>query len=182
MYLEKDPTGTTAVYATSQAKSLQKLLGNKHVDDDDVCAPAKPEPRPGPRPPPPPPPEPPTGEPHGDTTLKYTGVGVGITGLVALGISAYAGYQGKVISDKINSQPKGQPWPDNIRQLQKSGENYNTLAVATVIGGGVLVATGAILLVVSRPGASSEPSHDKADKSIVHVTPTPNGFAVFGTF
>jgi tetratricopeptide (TPR) repeat protein len=186
LYLEKDPTGTNAVYATSQAKALQILLGNKHVDDDDVCAPAKPEPRqprqPRPRPPPPPPPETPIEEPHGDTTLKYTGLAVGVTGLVALGISAYAGYEGKVISDKINSQPKGQPWPDNIRQLQKSGENYNTLAVATVIGGGVLVATGAILLVVSRSSASSEPSRDKADKSIVHVTPTPNGFAVFGVF
>jgi hypothetical protein len=45
--------------------------------------------------------------------------------------------------------------------------------------GGVLVATGAILFVVSRPSASSEPSHDKA---IIGVTPTTNGLAVFGTF
>jgi tetratricopeptide (TPR) repeat protein len=43
MYLEKEPNGTNAVYATTQARSLQALLGNKHVEDDDVCAPAKPE-------------------------------------------------------------------------------------------------------------------------------------------
>jgi hypothetical protein len=178
LYLDKDPTGTNAVYATSQAKALQILLGNKHVDDDDVCAP----PKHTPPPPPPPPPEPPIEEPHGDTTLKYTGVAVGVAGIIAFGISGYAGYEGKTISDKINSQPKGQPWPDNIRQLQKSGENYNTLAITTVIGGGVLVATGAILFVVSRPSASTEPSRDKADKSIVRVTPTLNGLAVFGTF
>jgi tetratricopeptide (TPR) repeat protein len=181
MYLDKDPTGTNAPYATLQAKALQRLLG-KHVDDDDVCAGVKPRPirRPDPPPPPPPPPkDPPIDEPHGDTTLKYVGVASVIAGIGAFGFSAYAGLKGKSISDEINSHPKDQPWPDNIKALQKSGESYNTQAIASVIVGGLLVATGAILFVVSRPSASSEPSHDK---SIIGVTPTTTGLAVFGTF
>jgi tetratricopeptide (TPR) repeat protein len=175
MYLDKDPTGTNAPYATLQAKALQIRLGNKHVDDDDVCAP-KPDPRPI-KPPPPPPPE--TAEPHGDSPIKYVGIAAAVAGVAVLGISAYAGIKGKEISDEINRHPMNQPWPDNIKSLEKSGENYNALAIKTVIGGGVLVATGAILFLVSRPSGSSERSHDKAT---VRVTPTTNGFAVFGTF
>src|SRR5689334_18696804 len=39
MYLDKDPGGTNAPYATLQAKALQGELGNADVDDRDVCAP-----------------------------------------------------------------------------------------------------------------------------------------------
>jgi tetratricopeptide (TPR) repeat protein len=181
MYLEKDPTGTNAPYATSQARALQNLLGNKHLDDEELCATVEPELKPSrpPRPPRPPRPEPPIDEPRGDTSLKYGGIVMGVAGVAALSVSAFAGYKGKTISDQINTHPTNQPWPDNIKELQKSGESYNTLAIATVIGGGALVATGAILFVLSRPSASPEPTHDK---SIVRVTPTTNGFAVFGTF
>jgi tetratricopeptide (TPR) repeat protein len=172
MYLKKAPNGSNAPYATLQAKALQIRLGHPDVDDEDVCVPVKSS-----KPPPPPPP-PETDEPHGDSTVKYVGIVSAVAGVAALGISAYAGLKGKAISDQINTHPIGQPWPDNIKALEKSGENYNTLAITTVIGGGVLVATGAILFVVGRPSAS-EPSHDKAT---VRVTPTTNGFAVFGTF
>jgi tetratricopeptide (TPR) repeat protein len=172
MYLEKDPTGTNAPYATSQARKMHALLGNKGVEDEELCPPAPTRVKP----PPPPPPE--TEVPHGDTTTRYVAIGAGVTGVVALGISAYAGYQGKTISDKISRQPLGEHWPDNIRSLQKSGENYNVLAITTVVGGGVLVATGAILYLMSR-SSSSEPAHDKPT---VAVTPTTSGFAVFGTF
>jgi hypothetical protein len=37
MYLDKDPTGTNATYATSKAKSIQIELGNKGVDDATAC-------------------------------------------------------------------------------------------------------------------------------------------------
>src|SRR5215510_9188327 len=43
MYLEKDPSGTNAPYATSQAKILARQL-HKKVDEHDVCSPPKEEP------------------------------------------------------------------------------------------------------------------------------------------
>src|ERR1044071_3799890 len=48
MYLDKDPSGTNAPYAAAQARALQVEVGNKDVDDRDVCA--KPKPRSKPRP------------------------------------------------------------------------------------------------------------------------------------
>src|SRR5262249_62405503 len=44
-YLEADPGGANASYATAQAKSLQIQLGNM-VDDKDVCHPKTPPPPP----------------------------------------------------------------------------------------------------------------------------------------
>ncbi|HEU4732884.1 MAG TPA: tetratricopeptide repeat protein [Kofleriaceae bacterium] len=187
MYLDKDPDGTNAPYATSQAKALQILLGNKDVDEHDVCA--APEPRPvkpiKPRGDLPSHGDPPgiTDEPkattaqEGDTTLKVAGVACGVAGVAALGIGTLAGLKAQSISDRISEQPKNTPWPNDIKSLQKSGENYNLLAIGTLLGGGALVITGTILYVVSRP--SAEPAHDKA---AIHVTPTANGVAVFGSF
>ncbi|MBC7975724.1 MAG: tetratricopeptide repeat protein, partial [Myxococcales bacterium] len=45
MYLEKDPVGANASYATTQAKVLQSQLSNRTVDDAELCVQAKPEPR-----------------------------------------------------------------------------------------------------------------------------------------
>lgn len=186
MYLEKDPTGTNAPYATSQAKALQIQLGNKRVDDDNVCVPPKPEPRkPPPKKPPSPPPPPPSSPPEepmpsgGNTTLKYVGVGTGIAGLAAVGVGLYAGIQAKNISDEITNHDKNQSWPDNIQQIQKRGQNYENLQVGALVAGGVLVTTGVILFIVSRPNESPKRPSDKATLT---VTPTANGFAVFGTF
>src|SRR5438552_3128318 len=46
MYLDKDPSGTNAPYAAAQARALQVELGNKDVDDRDVCSKPKPRSRP----------------------------------------------------------------------------------------------------------------------------------------
>jgi hypothetical protein len=207
MYLDKDPTGTNAPYATSQAKSLQIQLGNKHVDDDNVCAPPKtPARKPAVKDAAESEPEAPpsrkarredsreakhedtreelmdTGEPmpsSGNTTLKYVGVGTGIAGLAAVGVGIYAGIQARTISDDITSHGQTQPWPDNIQQLQKRGQDYENLQIEALIAGGVLVATGTILFMVSRPNESPKRGRDKPS---VAVTPTTNGFAVFGTY
>jgi tetratricopeptide (TPR) repeat protein len=188
LYLDKDPTGTNATYATSQARSLQNQLGNKDVDDNDVCAPPKPRPE-KPKPPKDPPTKPPPTEPprpdpdettsSGGSTLKYVGLAAGITGLAALGIGVYDGVQAQNITDQINKQPLNMPWPDNIRDLQRRGQAYENLQIDFLIAGGVLAATGAILLVVSRSDASSKRASDKAT---VMVAPTTNGFVVRGHF
>jgi len=188
LYLDKDPTGTNATYATSQARSLQNQLGNKDVVDDDVCAPPKPRPE-KPKPPKdpspkPPPPEPPRFDPDettssGGNTLKYVGLAAGITGLAVLGVGVYDGVQAQNITDQINKQPLNMAWPDNIRELQRRGQAYENLQIDFLIAGGVLAATGAILLVVSRSDASSKRASDKAT---VMVAPTTNGVVVLGHF
>jgi tetratricopeptide (TPR) repeat protein len=196
MYLEKDPTGTNVPYATAQARSLQIQIGNKNVDDNDVCAPpkqARPDRKKPPKDPPPEPvdarPEPPVAkgglvdEPSssggGGGTLKYVGLAAGAAGLAAVGIGIYDGIQAKKISDEISRQPTNMPWPDGIRQLQSNGQAYENYQIGFLIAGGVLVTTGAILFMVGR---SDEASRRSSDKATVTVTPTTNGFAVFGTF
>jgi tetratricopeptide (TPR) repeat protein len=204
MYLDKDPTGTNVPYATSQAKTLQIQLGNKSVDERNVCAP-KAEPRTEPRKPPrapdpdpdpdpdpkPPPPkrQPPKPEEPGDegassggsSKVMYVGLAAGIAGLGAAGIGVYDGIQAKSLSDQVSNHVAGTPWPNNIQEIQRRGQAYENLQVGFLIAGGVLVTTGAILFVVGRPDSSKRPA-DKADKAMVSVTPTPNGFAVFGRF
>src|SRR3954466_6388277 len=44
MYIELAPGGSNVPFARSHAKVLQRKLGNQDVDDNDVCAPAKPRP------------------------------------------------------------------------------------------------------------------------------------------
>lgn len=189
MYLEKDPSGTNAPYATSQAKILARQL-HKKVDDQDVCSPPKEEPdeppprkpkRSEPPPPPPPPPQPPVEvkRDSGNPGVMYTGVAAGIAGIAAGGLGIYYGLQGKSINDQINSHDPKQPWPPNIRDLMKEGERDNSLQIGFLVASGVLVTTGVVLYVVSRPDGT--PEHG-GDKTAVHVTPTTNGLAVFGRF
>lgn len=194
MYLDKDPSGTNATYATSQAKALQIQLGNKNVDERNVCAAPKPEPKSEPRrpirdPEPDPVPvlakqqpmpeapidegAPPSG---GRSVLSYVGLAAGIAGLAAAGVGVYDGIQAKSLSDQVTNHAPGTPWPNNIQDIQRRGQAYENLQVGFLIAGGVLVTTGAILFVVGRSDSSRRPS----DK--VTVAPTTNGFAVSGWF
>jgi len=203
MYLEKDPEGTNAPFAISQAKILQAQLGNKDVDEDDVCAPPKPKrsPRDNPRPV-----KDPTedtteptrpagsgrGDPRPDTTLeregttshsgggsglKYVALTAGLLGVAGLGIGAYEGVQAQNISDAISKHPKDQAWANDIRATEARGQHYENLQIAAMISGGVLLATGTILYLVDRSGSS-----ENRNRTAVRVTPTTNGFAVFGRF
>jgi tetratricopeptide (TPR) repeat protein len=197
LYLEKDPDGTNATFATSKAKALQIQLGNKNVDDDDVCAPPKPprrvkepkEPVKEPREPvkepikdpstrlPPDEDTPSSG--GGSSKLMYVGLVVGVAGLGAAVIGTYDGIQAKNISDQLTNHPQNTPWPDNIKDLQRRGQAYENLQIGFLAGSVALVTTGAILFFVGR---SDESSKRSSDKTMVNVTPTTNGFAVFGTF
>jgi len=190
MYLQKEPTGENASYVTSQVKALQIQLGNKTVDDNDVCAPPKPEPRPAAKEPSPPSPTPVVttrpiehgpGEPADasrSSALTYVGLATGIVGLAAIGFGAYEGVQAQNISDQINSQPKNLPWPDDIQELQRRGQSDENRQIGFLIGGGVLVTTGAILFWLGRSDGSSRRTADAA----LRITPTTNGFTVSGQF
>jgi tetratricopeptide (TPR) repeat protein len=199
LYLEKDPDGTNATFATSKAKALQIQLGNKNVDDDDVCAPPRPARKPVKEPREPvkeqardpikdPIKEPPARQPldegtaspgGGSSKLKYVGLVVGLVGLGAVGVGTYDGIQAKSISDQLTNHPQNTPWPDNIKDLQRRGQAYENLQIGFLAGGVALATTGVILFVVGR---SDESSRRSSDKTLVKVAPTTNGFAVLGTF
>jgi tetratricopeptide (TPR) repeat protein len=196
MYLDKDPSGTNAPYAAAQARSLQIELGNKDVDDRDVCAKPRPRARPRPEPKDPPPePEPgvgpggrPVREPEpvarddraskGDT-LKYVGIGAGIGGAVAVGVGIYAGIRASAISDEISTHDRTMKWPNDIQDLQRRGQSYENVQIGALVAGGVAVTAGVILYVLSR---SDSPSERPGDKAALTVSPTTNGFVVLGRF
>jgi tetratricopeptide (TPR) repeat protein len=195
MYLDKDPSGTNAPYATSQVKIIKRQLGRK-FDASDVCAPSdededkvrKPRPRRDAQDAPPkdPPPRetPPRDTPRieaqrdsGNPTLMYTGVAVGLAGLAATGAGVYYGLQAKSISDDISAQDPTHMWPAGIRDLQNRGQRYENMQIGFLVAGGVLATTGVVLYVISRPDGA-----EHTDKTAISVAPTTNGFAVFGRF
>ncbi|HSS01052.1 MAG TPA: tetratricopeptide repeat protein [Kofleriaceae bacterium] len=199
MYLDKDPSGTNAPYAAAQARALQVELGNKDVDDRDVCAKPKPRPKPRPEPTEPdveqgvgpggrPPRAPDPGGPterteradrvQKDNTLRYVGLGAGIAGAASIGVGIFAGARASSISDEISAHDRTKKWPDDIQDLQRRGQNFENLQIGTLVAGGVLITGGVILYVLSRPDAS--PEH--TDKAALRVSPTTNGFVVFGKF
>jgi hypothetical protein len=182
MYLELAPGGSNVPFATSKAKALQIRLGNKNVEDDNVCATPKPPPQ-GSRgpvevtPPGVPPSEATIEGPHDEPTLNYPAVVVGVAGLAALGVGVYAGIKAKSISDQISHHPITAEWENDIKSIQARGQRYEYIQIGALIGGGVLAVTSVILFV--RSSGSHARAHDKAT---VSVTPTFGGVTVFGTF
>jgi hypothetical protein len=199
MYLEKDPSGTNGPYATSQVKLIKRQLGKK-FNASDVCATPSdddgarkirtrrdPEDRPADPPPRETPPRetPPRDTPRieavqrdsGNRTLMYAGVAAGIAGLAATGAGVYYGLQAKSISDDLSAQDPAHRWPDGVRDMQNRGQRYENMQIGFLVAGGVLVTTGVVLYMVSRPDGA-----ERADKTTISVAPTTNGFAVFGQF
>ncbi len=184
MYLEKDPTGTNVTYATSKAKALQIELGNKNVNDDNVCQPPSKEPPPPPRNDPPPggltgtqglgQPPPTTGptDTGGSSggVLKIAGVAAAAIGLGGLGVGTYFGVKAKEKSDFISNYDTTMAWPDRIKAIEAEGEKYEQRQIALMIAGGALTATGIVLYVV---GATRKSSPEK-----LSVVPTATASSV----
>lgn len=179
LYLSKEPGGDSAPFARTQAKGLQLQLGNTRVDDRDVCAPTRAAPLPEPHA------DAPITEPvapavpaesvaRGRSTLEVTGLATAAVGLLAVGIGTYEGIQAQHITDEINGQSTDQPWPDNIQDLQHRGQTYENRQIAFLLGGGVLVTTGAVLFFVGRARRTPD--------TAVSLSPTSNGFLVSGKF
>lgn len=185
MYLEKDPTGTNATYATSKAKALQIELGNKSVDDKNVCKP------PSEPPPPPPPPTPENGgvtgtqglgdQPPGGPgkeggapggTLKLTGIVAGAVGLVGVGVGSYYGVRAWQISNDITNHDTSVAWDADIREQMAKGEQYEDRQILLTVAGGVLTATGVALYIL---GATRAP---QAEKLSIRPTATADGIGI----
>lgn len=186
MYLDKDPTGTNATYATSKAKALQIELGNKNVDDKNVCKPDSEKD-----------PEPPDESPNGGGVtgtggldkpvrpekpapsspgrgLKIAGVGIGVVGLAGLGVGTFFGLKAKEKSDLISNHDKTMPWPNEIRQIEADGEAYEKRQILLTIAGGALTATGVVLFII---GATRSSSTEK-EKLSVRPLATPDSLGI----
>ena len=151
-YLEKDPAGMLATYATGQAKLLQSELTKTNVDDAGVCkAPAKVEPKINP----PPPPPPPAAAPHDPGKgLKMVGLIGGGAGVVTLGLGLYFGYRAGKISDDISTHTGA--WMNDIVAYQDEGQRDEYLQIACLTIGGALVVGGALLYLKGRSKTSAE--------------------------
>ncbi len=159
LYLEKEPTGSLAGYATSQAKSLYFLLGGKNVEDKEVCkAPVTQQTQANPSDniQPNPQPEQPVG---GTSTtpgdpgkgLKIAGYAAGGVGLLSLGIGFYFGSEASKISDDITSHTDTSiAWRDDIKDYEAKGQRAENMQIAFLVAGGALVIGGAALYILGR--------------------------------
>jgi tetratricopeptide (TPR) repeat protein len=188
MYLDKDPVGSNAAYATAQARLLQSQITNRAVDDAELCVatprpqPKEPIARPAQAPTRPiaiePPPEPPAEPPHGNAKLKYTGLAIGAAGAVVTSLGLYYGAQALSISNEITNHD-AMTGCDHVRDRQAAGQHAEDLQIGLLIAGGVLLTTGVVLYVLGRSSAAPERA---ADKAAVRVVPTSRGVAVLGRF
>ncbi len=184
MYLEKDPTGTSASFATAQAKLIQIDQGNKDVTDATVCAPPKPVKPPEPEV------KPPVEEPKAVTPavtttpdrgkgMRLAGLGVGGAGLVGLGLGVFFGFKAKDVSDQISNHPMNEMWPDDIQQLEKDGQSYENKQIIFMAAGGALVVAGVALYMIGR---SKRGGTETTATLVPSVTPESAGFAIAGGF
>jgi hypothetical protein len=184
-YLEAEPDGPQAGYATQHAKDLQIQLKNP-VDDGNVCAPPKVTPPP-PNPPPDggttttehhdaPPPPPPTDDPgHG---MKLAGLGIGAAGVVGLALGVVYGIKAKNLSDTISNHDPKTPWENNINLEEADGKHDQKLQITFLVAGGVLAAGGAVIYVMGRGKSPAE----RAAIVTPVVAPSYGGFALTGRF
>jgi hypothetical protein len=193
-YLDADPTGSNASYATAQAKTLQIQLGNK-VDDKDVCKPQQQVSQP---PPPPPPPDtsggtqvtgtgdltqpaPPAENHAAGKGMEYAGLGIAGVGAIGLGAGIYFGIQAQNASDTITNHKISDPWPANIKTIEADGKADQTKQIEFLVGGGIALVAGAVVYFVGHK--RSESGEPVAAVSLAPiVTPNGVGFALGGSY
>ena len=189
-YLDADPNGSNAGYASAQARSLQITLGNT-VDEKDPCHVV-------PKPPPPPPPvvtdtgagsgSSVTGTEFGSSStgtaheakpsraLMYAGIGVAVVGAVSLGVGIDFALKGKSLGDQQTNHDPNTAWPTQIDgvpilQWKSQGDAWNKDAYVFSIIGGVALVAGGVMIVVGKNSAAHHAEH-------VSVTPRAGGATV----
>lgn len=103
------------------------------------------------------------------TKLQHAGIGVAIGGGVLLAGAAYFAYDAKTAQDQVDQTYKrGGKWAD-IADVDARGKRSATLAAGLGIGGGLAVASGAVMFVLGR--------HYEHTQNVA-VTPTSHGAQV----
>lgn len=179
-YLEAEPDGPMAGYATQHTKELQIAMKNP-VDDKNVCAPPKTAvvttpvdttPKP-----PPPPPVKPVAATDPAAARKRTGMIVAGVGALSVGAGLIFGAKAQSISDSITNHDIHMPWPDDIRDQQAAGERDQTLQIIFLGAGAAAIAGGAYLYLTAHGKTGGE-------HMAVHpvATPSYSGVSLSGHF
>ncbi|MCX5746060.1 MAG: hypothetical protein NT062_26580 [Proteobacteria bacterium] len=159
-YLDAEPTGSNASYASSEAKVLQIQLGNTTVDDKAVCAPPPPiVEKKAPEPVvvvPPPIIVPPPAHAAPGRALEYAGLGIAGLGAIGLAFGIGFGLQASSISDTISNHDPSQPWPADIAQQERDGQAAEDKQVILMTVGGIVLVGGAVLFLLGRSKAHHE--------------------------
>lgn len=108
----------------------------------------------------------------GISTLSYVGIATGALGLGSLGLGGYYTYRAIDLTEKTDAEDD----PTKKAALRRQGESAEKRQIIALATGGALVTAGIIMYVLGRTSDSN------ADKRTVQVTPTSNGFVVFGAF
>jgi len=198
-YLDADPTGSNASYATAKAKALQIDLGNPVSDDASVCKPPPPPPPPPakvaatPVAPPPEPGEAPSGgadahegaDDHPGRTLELTGAAIAAVGAAGVVVGVIYGLKAKSLNDQIDHHAIHDPWPASIDGVpiadwSSQGAAWNRDTYIFAIGGGVALAAGVALLVYGH-GQSSPAPADRVSL-VPTLSPAGGGVVAVGRF
>jgi len=175
-YLEQEPSGPLAGYATTQATELEAELGDD--DTSAVCKPAAPTPEvplpdaPRETPSPMPPPRDP------GRAYKFAGLTMGAFGVANLGLGFFFGARASSYEHEINNWPANHTSWDGFEATQDAGRRAEKLQVTFLITGGVFVATGVTLYFVGRAKSARGPVYSIAPT----LSPTSSGLAISGRF
>jgi hypothetical protein len=193
-YLDAEPTGDGAKFATSSVKSLQTQLGND-VEDNDACK-LKPKPAVVAAPLPVVDQQPiggsnfgPTGGPSTDVQLhpgrglEIGGVTVAVVGAVFVGLGVHYALEGRALQNDINSHDPNTMWPASyegvpIKDWDSQGHSWNVDAAVFSAIGGALVIGGAVVFGL---GATKKSAETQA-RLVPSIDQHGGGFAVVGKF
>jgi len=154
-YLQRSPNARNREDVERKINDLEQTIEARRKADEAAAAAARLRQPPAVSPPPPkavlPPPKvvtippPPSGN-----GLRVAGIVVTSVGVAALITSGITGYlASKKGDDLTNASKNGGTFDPSV---ESSGKTLNTIAIATVIGGGVMAVVGTVLLVASRKG------------------------------
>lgn len=160
-YLQRSPNARNREDVERKINDLEQSIEAKRKADEATAAAARL------RAPPPvtPPPRPavlasprlvtvPTPAAEGGNGMRVAGIVVTSVGVAALITSGVTGYlASKKGDDLTNASKNGGTFDPSV---ESSGKTLNTVAIATVIGGGVMAVVGTVLLVSSRKGPGEE--------------------------
>ena len=129
----------------------------------------------------PPPAAPPVERGNGAVYLRWSGIGLGVLGLVSVSVGIFQGLEARDLETRLDSLPAGTEWTRELQDDYDRGQSLETQAIAFSIAGGVAVTVGAVLYV---GGILAEP--DPAAERAVSIAPYLDGdragMAVAGRF
>ena len=89
-------------------------------------------------------------------TLRIVGVSTALAGIALLGGAVYEHVEAARISSDIANHPSGVAWSSDILAQEDRGQRAERLGYMLLVGGGALVATGAVTYFIGRERAKSE--------------------------